>query len=59
MKMPRLRWLGAALHAGVFMLTLLTATAQSKPLLDVPARWGTFLLLLADIPISVIGFSLI
>ncbi len=41
------------------MLTLLTATAQSKPLLDVPARWGTFLLLLADIPISVIGFSLI
>ncbi len=52
------RWLAPTLHAILFVVIWLTAFHQSQPLLDGPSRWGIYLLLLIDFPISLVGFSL-
>jgi hypothetical protein len=48
----------AALHAAIFCITLLTAFLQTRPMLDGPARWGVNILFITDLPVSVVGFSL-
>ena len=54
----RSRWFAPILHAIFFAATWLAAHAQAKPLFDGPAHWGFDLLFLADLPISVFGFSM-
>ena len=52
------RWLAPTIHAILFVVMWLIASNQSQPFLDGPARWPFGALFFADIPISVIGFSM-
>ena len=53
------KWLAPSIHLLLFGLTLLIAiTHQSQPLFDGPADPGFNVLFFADLPISVIAFSL-
>jgi hypothetical protein len=56
--MVRSRWFFPAFHAFLFAVMWLIAFVQAQPLLDGPARWGFCVLFFADLPISIIGFSL-
>jgi hypothetical protein len=52
----RYQWLAASLHAVLFVIMWLTVSGQSPPTLDGTAA---NILLVADFPISVIGFSML
>jgi hypothetical protein len=53
------KWLAPSIHLLLFGLTLLIAiTHQSQPLFDGPAGPGFNVLFFADLPISVIAFSM-
>jgi hypothetical protein len=55
----RARWLAPSIHLLLFSLTLLVAiTHQSQPLFDGPADPGFNALFFADLPISLIAFSM-
>jgi hypothetical protein len=59
MSFLRSRWFAPTLHVFLFATMCLGTSFQSQPLLDGPApRWGFFVLFFADLPISVIGFSM-
>lgn len=58
MRTLRSLWLFPSLHVLLFAATWLTAFVQPQPLLDGPARWGVCVLFFADLPVSVIAFSL-
>ena len=54
------KWLAPSIHLLLFGLTLLIATThQSQPLFDGPAAPGVNVLFFADLPISVIAFSML
>ena len=57
--MSKPRWIAPSIHLLLFGLTLWVAiTHQSQPLFDGPAAFGLGILLFADLPISVIAFSM-
>jgi len=55
----RPRWIAPSIHLLLFGVTLWIAmTHQSQPLFDGPAAFGFNVLLFADLPISIVAFSM-
>jgi hypothetical protein len=51
------RWSLPLIHLSLFALTWALAYFQSEPLLDGPSRWGFGMLFIADVPLSLLGYS--
>lgn len=54
----RYRLIPACLHLALCAIVWFGATMDTRPVLDGVARWGIWLLTLADFPFSVAGLSL-
>ena len=57
--LSRYRLIPACSHLALFAIVWIAAAIDPRPVLDGMARWGIWLLTLADFPFSVVGFSLI
>ena len=56
--LSRYRLIPACSHLALFAIVWIAAAIDPRPVLDGMARWGIWLLTLADFPFSVVGFSL-